>query len=563
MSDLREDDLLRVFSELNVKLCNINPNVVRAWFDADDSNVKNLLNWMCASLSKHNYISPLEIAEYNSIDNPLRDEELEVEKKQLDMLYPGIFDVEYNLIELEFLEEDLYLARSEERQLDEEIEKNRKFEQKLSEELTKKVKEEIESSVKLSNSQNKCLSLSQKLDNLNIKIHSELLLYTKVLNDFEFSASPNFINNFNINCFEEKINHLFYLLKSTVVDKSQGSNSNLTMLMDDTIANDLVNMRHRILQSRRQYLAKIFEMEKMKAILSYLEEVNVDAVLVSDESVLNENISLKQETKERLYEMLEDATKKFTDNHIAVAEWKYIEQEVEANRVQLKNLRELEEMMQKMLAHYYLLYTMYDQEKKDMENYKSLFKKVVNYMNKDTENCMIRAEKMSDIINNFNTSGNQIKLRFTEPIIKILSRDENNFTLNRAFELVSEFYREIDFLESKLFTPGFDKFKATGKELRESIKVLQTFLISGPTYRVLLVPSDLQILIRRVEDLLKKQLESVKSALNIVSYSKKNITKWQKYKRQLWMYFYADPNKLNYILQEIQEEVEKSQNRKL
>ncbi|XP_057665845.1 uncharacterized protein LOC130899713 [Diorhabda carinulata] len=561
-SNMREDDLLRVLNELNVKLCNLNPNVVKAWFDLDDANVKDLLNWMCTSLSKHNYISPLEIAEYNSIDNPLNNDELEVEKEQLDMLYPGIFDVDYNIIELEFLEEDLYLARNEERKLDEEIEKNRKLEQKLTEELTKKVKEEIESSVKLSNSRNKCFSLGEKLDNFNLMIHNQLLMYTKVLNQFEYSASPNFINNFNIDCYEEKINNLFYLFKSTIVDKSRGSNLHLTILMDDTIANDLVNMKHRILQSRRGYLAKIFEIEKIKAKLSYLEDICIDKVLVSDESLLNETIVLKLETKERLCEMLEEATKKFADNRIAEVELKYIEQEVESHRAHLKNLEELEGSLREMLAHYYLLYTMYEQEKKDLENYKNLFKKTINYINKDMNNCITRTEKMNNIIDNFISNNNRINLRFIAPIIKILSPNENNFDLNRAFELVSEFHREIDFLESKLFGQGFDKFKTTGRELRESIKVFRNFLISGPTYRVLLIPSELLILIRKVEDLLKKQLESVKSAINIVSSSKENITKWQNYKRQLWMYFCADPNRLNYILQEIQEEVEKSHNKK-
>lgn len=64
MTDFNEDCLLRVFKELDVQLLHLNPNVVKAWFDTDDKNMKNLLNWMCGSLSKKNYVSPLEMTEY-------------------------------------------------------------------------------------------------------------------------------------------------------------------------------------------------------------------------------------------------------------------------------------------------------------------------------------------------------------------------------------------------------------------------------------------------------------------------------------------------------------------
>lgn len=63
MFDFSGDDLLNVFQDLNVQLLNLNPNVVKGWFDTDDPNMKNLLKWMCSSLSTDVFVSPLENAE--------------------------------------------------------------------------------------------------------------------------------------------------------------------------------------------------------------------------------------------------------------------------------------------------------------------------------------------------------------------------------------------------------------------------------------------------------------------------------------------------------------------
>lgn len=60
MDSVSGEDLLKVFKEVNVQLLHLNPNIIKGWFDTDDNNMKHLLCWMCASLSRQNYISPLE-----------------------------------------------------------------------------------------------------------------------------------------------------------------------------------------------------------------------------------------------------------------------------------------------------------------------------------------------------------------------------------------------------------------------------------------------------------------------------------------------------------------------
>lgn len=63
MSDFNGDNLLNIFKQLNIQLLNVSPNVVKGWFDTDENSMKNLLKWMCASLSSEIFVSPLEAAE--------------------------------------------------------------------------------------------------------------------------------------------------------------------------------------------------------------------------------------------------------------------------------------------------------------------------------------------------------------------------------------------------------------------------------------------------------------------------------------------------------------------
>ncbi|XP_072395587.1 uncharacterized protein [Diabrotica undecimpunctata] len=567
MSGFSGEDLLKVFKELDIQLLHLNPNVVKAWFDTDDNDMKNLLNWMCVSLSKGNYISHQEVSEYNSIETPLTNEELDVKKDEIENKYPGIFDAEYNSLEIEFLEEDFILACQQERELSQAIAYNRNLEEKLTNDLTQKVKEEIESSVKLKTMQEKCLMESENLDKLNENIHDQIIKCSDVLHTFEFSPSPYFINNFDIEIFKEKVDNLLTLLRP-MLEKSPDirnvtaltNTTSFHMPFNDTLTNNLNNMHHRILHSQHRYLATAMEVEQLKAMVSYLEKLNVQSLLNCDDSSLAQSIAIKLDTKKRLCDMLEDCTKKYADHHISRTQLQYMEQEVEVYEKSLLELKDLEGLVQKLLAHYFVLKIMYREETQQIEEYEEYFKGVINYINRDMDSCIIRTGIMTDLIQKHHSTSSQERLKLSKTIVKLLSRNEGDYSIDRAFELISEFNKEVEILENKLFTPGFKDLKSKGGQLRSSIKTLQSFLISGPTHRVLLFPSELQLLIRRVEHLLKKELESVKSSMEIIAFAKKVPSRWQNYRRQLWMYFYADPNQLKFILQKLQKEIEKSSN---
>ncbi|CAH1155470.1 unnamed protein product [Phaedon cochleariae] len=562
MEDFNGDDILKVFSELDVKLLNLHPNVIRGWFDTDDENMKNLLSWMCLSLSKENYLSPLETSEFTHIQLPFSMSDLEQEKYEIEQTkFPGIFDVDSNMLEIAFLEDEINILIQEDKQLEELNRINRKQEKDLLEIMDKKISLEIKTSLQLKSAQENCLDQGEKLDKLNKKIHERLLKYGQNLHDFEFSPSPNFINNMDITVNYEHMDNTTNLLmphlEDSVVPTNNTGTLNITHLnvtnINETIANDFCNLRHRILHSHKRYLVTKIEVDKLKEMLNFLDAVTVETLFSVDSLYLEHNIEAKEESKKRMCTMLDDIATKFADQQIFLTQMKYVEQEIETHEKRLNRLSEIDDAILKLLSHYLVLKILYTGEKKQIDGSYSFFRKVIHYISKDLENCKSRTVKMHNIIRDYEKSTPEDRFKLTKYVIKMLAANEENFTIARAFEIFADFKREIGVLENNLFSFRFSDHCSLEEKWRKSMGVLQKMLISGPTHRIVLIAPELQSVMRKLEEVFRQQQSSVKSAVEISSGMKKIPNKWQNYRRQLWMYFMADSQKLKFILQQIQE----------
>nr|XP_023022170.1 MAR-binding filament-like protein 1-1 [Leptinotarsa decemlineata] len=571
MSDFNGEDLLKVFKDLDVQLLNLNRNVVMGWFDTDDKNMKNLLNWMCTSLSVQNYVSPLENGEYKHLSSVISREKQEYERDIINDRYPGIFDPDTNELEVEYLQDEIELMQEEEDNLNEIIRINRLVDNNLRKELDKTISLEIKSSLQLKNTQEKCLAIGEKLDDLNGKIHEKLLKYGRNLHDFEFSPIPNFINNMDIKVYQDKVENITSMLMPVLDDHpvsvSLSVASNATSLevtnINETVSQELYSMRHRILHSRKKFLATKIEVEKLKEMCRYLDKVTVESLLSPTDSLfLQENIESKKESRRMMCGMLDKIATDFADQQISLTQQKYVEKELEIFQSRLNNLSKIEHSVMKLMSHYLVLSILYIQEKKDIDCSDNFFRKVIHYISQDLENCLSRTGKINRIIQEYNSHSPEERFTLIRSIIKMLSSSEETFTITKAFEVICELKKEIDMLENRLFSFSFDHYRSTAPDLKESIKILQRFLVCGPTHRVVLVPSDLNLVIREAEEMLKRQLASVKSAVDISSSAKRIPNKWQNYRRQLWMYFYVDPQKLKYILHQIEEAFAKSDMKK-
>ncbi|KAG5887555.1 hypothetical protein JTB14_002261 [Gonioctena quinquepunctata] len=504
---------------------------------------------MCTSLSAKNYVSPLESAEYKQMSSPLPPNKLEHEKNIIEEKYPGIFDIDTNVLEIEYLQDEINLVQEEGDNLDEVIRIIQILENDLLKEFDKNISLEIKSKLQLKTTQD------------------ELLKYGRNLHDFEFGPVPNFINNMDIKVYQDKVENMTSMLLPVLEENPVSINltvaSNSTCLditnINEAVVHDLYKMRHRILHSHKKFLATKIEVEKLKEMYSYLNKVTVEYLLAPIDSLyLQQNIESKKDSKQMMCSMLDGIATEFADQQISSTQLKYVEKELDSFQTRLNNITSIEDSIKKLLSRYLVLSILYMQEKEDIDGSDKFFRKVIHYISKDLESCIARTGKMNQIITEYNNNSPEERYTLIRCIIKMLSSNEENFSISRAFEMIRDFKREIGDLENKLFSFKFSDYRSTAADLKGSINILQQFLLCGPTYRVVLVPSELHFTIKEIEDTLKKQLVSVKTAVDISSSMKRIPNKWQNYRRQLWMYFYAEPHRLKFILKQVEEEFAKS-----
>ncbi|KAJ8935691.1 hypothetical protein NQ314_012690 [Rhamnusium bicolor] len=218
--------------------------------------------------------------EFLELESPLVGQKCDQELKNIETEYPGLFDADSNALEIEFIEDDIELVLEEEKHIDDLIRINENLQNDLFKELSNETSKEIKTSLKLRSTQDLCNTLGEQLDELNEKLHTQLVKYGSNLYDFEF-----------------------------------------------------VDYHFRILHSHQNYLVTRIEVEKLKQILIYLNTTNPDSILSITESVyLHMSRESKEETKRRMCGMLDNISAKLADHHIAQTKLKYAQQELELHQ---------------------------------------------------------------------------------------------------------------------------------------------------------------------------------------------------------------------------------------
>ncbi|KAJ8924466.1 hypothetical protein NQ315_007263 [Exocentrus adspersus] len=498
MCDYCGEDLLKVFKDLNVSLLNLNPNVIKAWFDTDDTALQNLLAWMCASLSKENFVPPLESAEFLEIKTPLVGEKYQQELRNIEELYPGIFDAEFNALEIELLEDEIELALEEEKQLDELIGVNKVLENSLSKDLSVATSKEIKSAVQLKSMQELCNALSEKLDEVNVKLHLQLEKYGSNLYNFEFGAVRNFINNMDVKECQDNFDNVIGFLAPLLKNESM-----------------VVNLPQIVVTATNQTSSEpLFGSESITSTLNTMKT----------SIFLQMNREGKEQMKRRLCGMLDDISEKLAEHHIAQTKLKYAQQELELYQLKLDSVNKIEEVVLKFLSQFPLLYMLCVLEKNDIDNSDQFYRKILDYINKDLQNCALRTEKMDRVIEEYGvyaSKGFGERCRIVKLILNVLTGGKD-LNLCEAIGVIEQYKSELNILQNKLFYSDFYNHKRNTKELKDNVDILQSFLTCGPTHRIVVVPRELLEVLRQVEDHLKKQHASVTSAVEVCSTMKKS-----------------------------------------
>lgn len=104
-------DLFKTFLDCNVEMGNIDENSIKAWFDTYSEDRLYFLNWLC-TLNKSNVLKPSEKDEYdelkknNLVYSPT---ECDQEINNIATEYPGILNVEDNLLDIDILQQEIML----------------------------------------------------------------------------------------------------------------------------------------------------------------------------------------------------------------------------------------------------------------------------------------------------------------------------------------------------------------------------------------------------------------------------------------------------------------------
>ncbi|KAL3271073.1 hypothetical protein HHI36_021572 [Cryptolaemus montrouzieri] len=269
------DDLLQVFKVLNIDLGNLNANVVRAWFDTEDENMLNFLNFMCSSISKENVLSALELQEFEALENPLFETELNDAINKLEEENPGLFDSELNQQQVRISSVQLELLEEEEQRLDNLIAINERLQQNLVRTKSCLEEENIALDFKITNTRKKGEELAEVLDQKNMCLYEKLVKELSSLSNFLFNEKE-FLDRANLGDFEDtnefhnKINDVVCKQREVLsVDFSESKiNMNST---PDNAKSDLKTFGSQIYSSYFDYLQFKVEEESLEEVLNYLD----------------------------------------------------------------------------------------------------------------------------------------------------------------------------------------------------------------------------------------------------------------------------------------------------
>ncbi|XP_019771223.1 uncharacterized protein LOC109545149 isoform X2 [Dendroctonus ponderosae] len=530
------DDLLKVLDSLNIDLGNIssNPNVINAWFDSDCPDTRKLLNWI-TTLSPKNYVSPLELTEFEMIENKLSATQCAVELRKLNDNYISILNTNLQSEEISYIADEIALLETENEGLNQLVKYYERKHNNISLELSRQNQKEINSNVACKKLQESCEELCDKLDKSDMKLQS---LFKKCNANIN-SESP-IIDNY----FSEDVNNINFSL-APIIEMCRGAIDE----SDDWWLDTKETYRKRIFCSQQKYLGNKVEIESLEKVLDYLYQFNIRD--------LYECLSLKN-AKDDVYENemsgenWRDSLCKISSNvanyHIQQIQSQDTQRNLERFRKIFQTVSNLITNITQRYSYYLLTIYIQLQEKKRVEFVSEIYRTAHTYVSEELSMCEVRTEQMEQIIGEYKSYMQKpIYERWTvlSSIAKMLSCDD--CTLTSIVDAIGNIKAQINTLELALFTVDMKSEDMKANNLYHNIKVLKDFLTSGPTYGIILVPLDLRKCWQMVKKHLQKESETVEKAARIFR-EMKSMTEANKLKIQLWTNFLTQPQKLDSVL---------------
>ncbi|XP_066154806.1 uncharacterized protein [Euwallacea fornicatus] len=457
-------------------------------------------------------------------------------------------NVTQNEEEISFLQNELSILEEEDRRLDELIACSKARNERLSLELTHKTEKEIQSNIDCKKSQSACEALCKTLDEVNRKLRDTLTRY---------DPDSHFVNFIDMTNGNENIRKICSLV-APLIDPEHTIHEKSDDYLSLATSKDLEICRRRILRSCQIYLANQVEIEKLKAMLDFLLMVNVNENNPSWDLINSqESLAAKEVFKKGILEILDGVALKMADYHLKEIKVHYLERELEYYRKRFKYICDMLDNLTKQLSYYVLTNYLQLVETKDVECINDLLKRIMEYIDDDLGRCHSRTEKMKRI-DDYNLHMKKPLLercQVASSIIKILGGTANS--LESAAEIVGQFKAELNSLQLQIFSSSFSIDEENVHKMRANVNILEEFLSSGPTDKIILIPTNLQKVCLQIEEHLKKEKESIDVAVGIPKIAVKSMKQSAKLIKELWMNFLINPSKVEHVLLQAEEDFNK------
>jgi hypothetical protein len=541
-----EDDLLRLFDQLNVKTGNLNSNVIKAWFDTE---CEDFLKWLCCSINEECYITAQQEFEFSQLDNVFTNDELNKKLKLTETLYPDFLEVDLNLLNIEIAKDTVEILEEQLKNYDHQLQINQKLNESLSVEFSKISSEGIKAQLDKEVAQENCTKLSIRLDDINKETFAQVTRYSFYLSNFQFIDFPNFTNSMDmlepLEKLTEVINNITAIMK---IDDL------LEMSSAKFLNHSLVELQDCLFHTKISNVVLKMEVEALEYTLNFLENCDLHIMysfMDCDKTMLT--VDLAKDQQNWMLKEIEETALKMSEQYVNEPSVKYSKSELEFCLNRSSYLTKCKQWLEKNLLHFILLYKLNLQEKMDVSSSRQFFRNIRNYICKDVEATNFRREAMFKLNEEFKMFCNkpiEKKFKLIEDVGLVLSK--NDVPLVKVMKegtLLKSKTKQLKKQQLSSITSNM----IISKELMFNIQVLEKFLLCGPTLQNVIIPHKLWKLFIKINQSLTSQNSAVKLLLQAAQKPKDKFlkNKWLHYQNLLWKYYVTDYVKMLSFLDQI------------
>lgn len=560
-------ELLNTLDLLGIDLGVCGPNVIEAWYDVDPQ-INQFLNWFRKNLNEENVLYEHEVAEYegNFDKNHVRNtEEYQINLTQTSEKYQGIFDTVETEFEIECLEDELSILSEDRDKLDDILGLHINLHKRERASFAALKNENINALNDLEKTEEACLKMSCKLDKLNNELFISITRFSEKLQEYENPSTTTYISNLPINKYYNQYKNIisyFALLDKkelAALPKLQSAVKSCSKLdgsiFREKTDNNLNNLKKKLFRSiqSRNYTQAI--KEQLLAELKFLEQFNIYGLSNSFDTKkrIEKNIESKSEQYSILSLELENLLVEISEKYIDHPYISIAKEEVQLLQGKLNNVKEVENVFINILSYHTLLYFMFTINNADMQRSGQFFRSIHHYIGYNLTKCESRLNSMTDIIKKYKVYENTPYYQrsvLLQVLYKVLSGNNiNKFDK----DMLNNFQQEIN--SSNIVEDV--QFDQQIYLIKNNNKLVKSFLTMGPTSELISIPYTVYKICSEINDILTARNNLITATVSVWKDAVKQAseTDWLKFKRQLWMYFLKQPQKVLTYIKKIEDEI--------